>query len=791
MFKNYLLIAWRNIARNKIYTFINILGLSLGLCACLCIFLITRHELSFDNFHPGGRNIYKIIGHIKDENAKESEVGIPLIVAPAAKQTLTGLDAVTVIRKLSDSVIVTDASWFSVFHYDWLAGHPATALNTPRSVVISTTSARKHFGNTPAAEIIGRQLVYLDSLTVTVTGVVRDWDEPTDFPYTDFISTNTIIASFLKNGIRPGDWTDCATPWDAKGFIKLKKNISPTQMAGQLTALAGGRMHLEQKQTGFLSLLPLSEVHFNDHNFTYKGENASATTQYILIGIALFILLLAVINFINLSTALSIRRAKEVGVRKVLGSSRRRIVIQFLSETAMLTFFSLLLAIPLVKPTLRLFHTMVPSTLTFPLWSPGILLFLILITIITTLLAGLYPARIVAAWIPVSCLKGGVQKGGEKWWLRKGLIVFQFTITLIFIISTLIIRRQINYMRGEDLGFSTDAIITLETNRGDTTQRARVLAEQIRRLSGVNDVTRQSFSPITRIHTMVQLQYKTDRPLDYRTALQIADEHFIPLYKMKLLAGINLRPTDQLKEVVINESMMKTMGIKDPKDAVGQNLFLGDSRIPIIGVVADFHEYSYHDAILPIVMAHLPMAETSIAIKLSTTGKHINDLEHTLKNIERTWKNIYPDLPFNYTFLDEDIANMYKKEEETAFLINAAMVVTAVISCMGLLGLSIFAARQRTKEIGIRKVLGASTTDITILLSRNIVALVLLAILIASPVAWYCMHLWQRNFIYRAGIGIDLFVIAGLSALAIALLTISYQTIKTALTNPATILRTE
>jgi len=790
MLKNYLLTAWRNIARNRTYTFINILGLTLGLCACLVIFLITRHELSFDTFHPDGKYIYRIINQMQDGDSKLSETSVPLPLPHAARNTITGYESIAACRTLSDSAIFTEPSYFSIFKYEWIAGNPATALNSPNCIVLTTAGARKRFGNVLPATIIGHEFLYQDSLRLTVTGIIKDWEGNTDFAYTDFISFSTIPFSFLKDYVHLDDWGGFSIPWTSRAFIKLKKGTNPELTGRQLTDLAKANMHLEANQKATFSLQPLSDIHFN--GITQDGRpKASKTTQYILIGIALFILLLAVINFVNLSTALSIRRAKEVGVRKVLGSSRSRLTIQFLIETGTLTFFSMLIAIVLVRPTLHLFHTMIPSNLHFPLLSPDILLFLFLITLITTLLAGLYPARILSSWLPVACLKGGIQKGGEKWWLRKGLIVFQFTVTLIFIISTLIIRRQINYMRNEDLGFSADAIITMETARDDTTHRVRVLAQQLQKLSGVSDIARQSFSPTTPYHTMTTLQYKKKEPIDINSALQIADERFIPLYKMKLLAGINIRPSDGLKEVVINESMMKAMGIKYPKDAIGEKLSMGDNYITIIGVVADFHEYSYRDAILPVIMTDLPVAENGIAIRASTSGKHINDLQNTLKQIGKIWKNIYPETPFKYTFLDEDIARMYEKEEETAFLINAAMIVTAVISCMGLLGLSMFAARQRTKEVGIRKVLGASTADITLLLSRNIIALVLLAVIIASPVAWYCMHLWLQNFVYRADISIWLFALAGLSALAIALLTICFQTIRTALTNPATVLRSE
>ncbi|HVU58742.1 MAG TPA: ABC transporter permease [Puia sp.] len=797
MLKSYFRIAWRNIIRNKTYAFINILGLTLGICACLVVFPIIHYELSFDNFHPDGKHIYRMVSNLRSKDLNFTAAVVPPPLARAARKETSGWEEIAPVYTLSDSIIFTESSYFNIFTYDWLAGNPAAALGHPFSVVLSEASARRHFGNIPPGQVVGKEMVYKDSLRVTVTGIVKDWQGNTDFPYTDFISLNTIPVSFMKDQAGLDQWGNDNISEGSRAFIKLKKDVPPARIESQLTSLAKGQVRLPPDKTISFALQPVSDVHFNS-KYSDPVPKASMNMQYILAGIALFILLLAVINFINLSTALSIRRAKEVGIRKVLGSSRKALTIQFLAETGILTLFSLVLAALLVNPVLHLFHTMVPARWHFNPFSPGMLAFLTGIAVVTTLLSGLYPARIISSWLPVLCLKGnGAPTGSEKWWLRKGLIVFQFAISLIFIISTMIISRQIDYMSSEDLGFSTDAILNIDTQRGDTTRRAEVLAEKLTRLSGISEVTRQSFSPISGFITFLPLQYKGAQmnkgaqPINISAALQAADRHFIPLYNIKLLAGMNIRPTDRFKEVVINESMVREMGLKDPQAAVGRQLLLGESELSIIGVVADFHEHSYRMPITPLVMADLPPAENNIAVKLATNGKNISHLKATLTAMERQWKAIYPGVPFSYTFLDEDIQRIYEKEKETAFLLSAAMVVTIFISCMGLFGLSMFTARQRTKEVGIRKVLGASAAGITILLSRNVIALVVLANIIASPIAWYGTQIWLRDFAYRAHISPWIFVIAGAAALGIALITISWQTIKTALINPAKVLRTE
>jgi ABC-type antimicrobial peptide transport system permease subunit len=346
-------------------------------------------------------------------------------------------------------------------------------------------------------------------------------------------------------------------------------------------------------------------------------------------------------------------------------------------------------------------------------------------------------------------------------------------------------------MRNEELGFSTDAVLTIQTDLQDTTHRSNLLAATIHQLPGVKLVTRQSFDPITDLHTEMPVQYRGKKIIDVPAALQLADSNFIPLYKIRLLAGSNIRNRDSLREVVINETMSKTLGFATPHEAVGQFLWLGETPVPILGVVADFHEYSYHEAIRPIIISHVSQPETMLAVRLDSKGRYIADLKKILAALERQFKTVYPGLAWNYRFLDDAIENMYKKEEQTAFLMRAAVLVTIFISCIGLFGLAMFTARQRTKEMGIRKVLGATGVHIVALLSRSFLSLVALAALIASPIAWLCMHYWLQNFVYRAPIPVWAFLLAALGALTVAFLTIVFQTLKAAYVNPVDALHTE
>lgn len=804
--KTQLRIAIRHIRKNKAFSLINVLGLALGICVCLVIYLIVHFEVTFDAFHPDGQNIYRIINERSSGQDFNKDASLPPIMPLAARQTVPGVEAIAGYYRFeahigrpgaasqtaaTRSTIITDANYFSVFPYHWLAGSPATALNTPFHVVLTASNARTIFGNMPFQTIMNQPLLFNDSLKVFVSGIVEDWRGNTDFPFTAFISQRTIDQSFLHKSIPLDRWGDLQFPWDSHALLKLTPDASPARVAAQLTALARQKLTIAPGSKLTFFLQPLADIHFdatvgNDNTKTHRP------TLYVLMGIAGFILLLAVINFINLSTAMSLQRAKEIGIRKVLGSLRTALILQFLLETALLTLGAVSIALLLVNPVLGLFHSMLPRGMEMHWLTPDLLIFLFLLTITTILLAGLYPARMISSWLPVLCLKGsGAPRIGEKAVLRKGLIIFQFTISLIFIISTLIIEHQISFMRNEELGFSTDAVLTIQTDLRDTTYRSKVLAAKIRQIPGVRLVARQSFDPITDFHATMPVQYRGKKTIDINAAMQIADSNFIPLFEIKLLAGTNLRNRDSLREIVINETMSKALGFATPGDAVGQLLWIGESPVTILGVVADFHEYSYHEAIRPIIISHIAQPETMLAVKLSSKGRHIADLKNILAAMEERYKSIYPDLPWNYHFLDDTIENMYKKEEQTAFLMRAAVLVTIFISCIGLFGLALFTSRQRTREMGIRKVLGATGAHIITLLSRSFLALVAVAALIASPIAWLCMHYWLQNFVYRAAIPLWAFLFGALGAIAIAFLTIFFQTLRAAFVNPVEALRTE
>ena len=825
MIRNYFKIAWRNIIRHKLYTVINISGLALGICTCIVIYLVTSYDLSFDKFHPDKESIYRIVGNLQRGDGTKDFLNSPTDDVAGFQTQIPGFEAAAGFHFYGEEVsipdgnnppkkfggrigtqdswsassIITGPKYFDIFAYRWLAGSPKTALNEPYKVVLSEKRARLYFGNIPLQTMIGKKVIYEDSLQVNVSGIVEDWNENTEFGYSDFISIKTATHSFLKNRIPNDDWTSLS-PHRSMAFVKLAKGTTAAQINSRFAAYI--KKHVKFQNPGSklsMYLQPIDQIHFSETlNRGDDGDNfrkANMPLLYALIGLALFILLIAIINFINLSTAQSMQRSREIGVRKVLGSSKTKIVYQFLAETFLVTVLSVLVSVMLVKPVLAAFSSYIPGTVTFNSLKSSTVMFLAAITLITTLLAGFYPAKVLASYLPVISLKGpGLKKGSDKIVLRKALIVFQFTFSLIFIISALVIGRQIRFMSNADKGFNTEAVITIN-NWNDHEGKLGIFAENVRRLPGVANAILQGASPMGFAQNIDNYKYKDKEENSRQVLADIGNTDFIPFYGMKIIAGRNMLPGDSLNELVINETYSRALGFKRPQDAIGkmlyQQFYQGEKPYPVCGVVADYHTGSFREAIQPLVIENVPERKASVAIKLADGEKNRKSAKTTILQIEKQWKAIFPDTGFNYSFLNESINWLYEPENQTIWLVYVAMCITIFISCMGLAGLGMFTAERRTKEIGIRKVLGASVASIATMLSRDFVKLVLIAVVIASPAAWYFMNQWLQDFAYRTNIGWWIFVLSALSAIGIALAAISFQAIRAAIANPVRSLRTE
>jgi len=820
MFKNYFKIAWRNIIKHRSYTFINVIGLAFGICACIVIFLITGYEFSFDKFHPDGNRIYRIVGNMQNKSGETEFLNTIVSDVAAFEDQVPGFEAKAgfityggsisipngneppkkfdnqIPGSYSSTAIITWPQYFDIFEYKWLAGNPQ-ALNYPFKIVLSEKRAQQYFGDLPLNEIIGKTVIYDDSLQLSVSGIVKDWTGNTDLGYTDFISISSATHSFLKNRIPAEDWTSLQ-PHNAMAFVKLGKGVTPAQINNRFSAYIKDHVKLPRGTKLNMFLQPLHDIHFvSEFRRGDDGDDfrkAYLPTLYVLMGVALFILVLAVVNFINLSTAQSIQRVKEIGVRKVLGSNKKNIRFQFLTETFVLTAFAAIISVSLVNPVLYLFKDYIPKAITFHLFDSSTLIFLLIVTIITTILAGFYPARVLAGYLPVLSLKGlPLQSGSKNINLRKALTIFQFTVSLVFIIGSIVIGKQINFMINSDKGFNTNGIITINKFR-DKNGSLKILAENIKHINGVDKVLLQGFPPMGFAQMSSTYEFKGKEDINIQPILESGNEDYIPFYQMKLIAGRNILPGDTLNEIVINETLAKTIGCKTPYDAVGKLFYSQGTQpklaFPIVGVIADFHQGSFHESIQPAVIGNAG-PHHSLAVKLAPSEKDASAVKEIISQIERQWEKLNPDEPFKYSFLNESIAWLYGQDKKTAWLVRAAMFITIFISCIGLFGLSMFTAERKTKEIGIRKVLGASIANITMMLSKDLLILVLLAFIIASPAAWYFSHLWLQNFAYKTNISIWIFITAAISLTIIALLTISFQAVKAAISNPVKSLRTE
>jgi len=823
MLKSYFKSACRNIIRHKVSTTINVLSLSIGICASVIIYLITSFELSYDRFYPDGERIYRIVGGEKDNQGKKDENGFVIRPLPLAmRNELSGFETVTEFHnyyarviipretgeplrfdaaKRGDQVspiIIAEPQYFDIFKYQWLAGNAATSLNEPFKVVLSEKEAYNYFGRMPLINIIGKQILYRDtyvndSLRLTVSGIVRDRNKNTDLAFDDFISFSTIEHSFLKSMIQLDHWGNWSPT--TQGFVKLAKGVTPEQVERQFPQFMAAHLHQSPGHEASISLQPLSDVHFNGAYRDDFTRHAHLPTLYALMGIAAFILIIAAVNFINLSTAQSMVRAKETGVRKVLGSTKASLRLQFLVETFFITSLSVLISIGAVYPILRVFQSIIPTGVAFHPTDPGTILFLLSVTILTSLLAGFYPAIVLSSASPAVNLKGpGIPNMGHGGFLRKALVVFQFTVSLLFIICTLIIGSQIRFIQNKDLGFKKDAIISFRTGWNSPVNKVSLFAEKLRQLSFIDMVSTHMETPAAKWHASTHLD-RVDMPgfIAKNASDEMADENFVPLFGLRIIAGRNIRHSDTVREYLVNETCAKALGFRNPEDAIGKMAQNGmnDAKGMIVGVVKDFHSQSLHNPITSFFISSDKYQERTISVRLVANEGHPGSLSSSLAKIELIWKEIYPDEKFEFSFFDETIARLYTEEQRTVKLMNTAMILAIFIACMGLFGLATFTAQQRTKEIGIRKVLGASVIGIVAMLSKDFVALVVIALVIASPIAWYCTYTWLQNFAYRISINGWLFLISGVVALSLAIITISFHAVKAAIANPLHSLRTE
>jgi putative ABC transport system permease protein len=832
MIKKQLLFALRRLGRHKLTTSINLLGLTFGILSCVVIYLYVAFEFSYDKFHADGDRIYRLMV----STSRGNDVWMAEPVGSALRGETTDFSAVTTLFTDDTKVLIptagqpprvipgisgdqqyhitfADTDYLKIFHYQWLAGNPATALQKPFSVVLTESEAKRYFqGGTPQ-DWMGRTVIYEDSLTVSVTGIVKDWDQHTDFGFKDLISYNTLESSFLKS--YTGQWNISGSGTNV--YVKLAPGITAAQAEQQSSAFYRRHTKPAPGVKAGMALQPLSDVHFNAAYSDTYSRRAHKPTLIALAGIALFILIIAAINFINLSTAQSILRAKEVGIRKVMGSGRGGIVRQFLIETGIIVVGAMAFALLLTGPVIAALHgalragpSGLPEGVRLHITDPNTWLFIGVTILVTCLIAGWYPGRALSSFLPVISLNGeGIRQLNSKSWLRKGLIVFQFTVSLLFIIGTIMVSRQIRYMLNTDLGFNKDAIVTIDLPWGQPNNQKVVFATEIRQLAGVRQVSLNTADPQSLHHEFMgtQLEYKGATDVTILPGGDCIDTGYISLYGLTLVAGRNFYLSDTARRsipasgstpaqsgyqpIILNETATRALGFNRPADAVGQQMINGPISGPVVGVVKDFHLDDMHAKIRPFLFSTQAGTASQLSVKLSSAGLSGAEVKTLMTNMESVFKKIYPGTAFQSRFFEESLEQLYTQERQTSQILNIAMGIAIFISCMGLFGLAAFTANQRTREIGIRKVLGAGVPRLVALLSREFILLVGLSTVIAAPLAGWGMHQWLQDFAYRTSMPWWIFVVAGVAAVVIALLTVSYQAIRAATANPVKSLRAE
>jgi putative ABC transport system permease protein len=794
MLKNYLKTAWRSISRNKAYSIINVLGLTLGIASCLVIFLVVKYELGYDKFNKKHDRIYRVT-----LNAIDFNPCVSMAVVPAMRNDFPELEAVSQVW-FGESALITigqhtrydekgfafaDQYFTGIFDYEWIKGNVKTALAGPNTVVLTESIAHKYFGNKNAMG----QVINLDnSYNLIVTGVIKDLPGNTHLPFRFLVSFETVRKEREQKGALSNFY------WISNGsfaYILTSKNFPVEQFQKRMKAFIAKNWGNDIAKEARLPLQPLTDIHFDQR---YLNNTISYTTSretyWALSIVAVFIIIIACINFINLATAQAIRRAKEVGVRKVLGSSRSQLITQFIGETSLMVLAALVLALVATS----LFLPRVANWLDIKigigqLVQPSIVVLLLALTTAIILMAGLYPAFVQSAFRPVDSLKSKAVLSFRGLTLRKSLVVVQFAISQILIVGTLVVAYQMDFFQNRNLGFNKEAVISFgipDMAKND------VLKQQLLNNPGVKELSFSSGAPV---YSNSFTSFKSPEAgiiKDDVTEMKFIDETYTDMFALKMLAGEKVKRTqttenDTVYNVVVNETMIHKIGIQDPQQAIGKHVILnGNWYCTITGVVQDFQSESKHKKIRPCALIYRADNFFMTSVRIQS-----GNMKNTIAGVDKIWSGLFPNRLFSYEFLDDHIASWYRQEQKEYIAFKLFSGIAILIGCLGLYGLIAFAAAQRTKEVGIRKVLGASLPDIIFLFSKEFVLLIVIAFFIAAPVAYYVMHNWLENFAYKIDIGAGIFITAIVTSFLIAGFTIAYQAIKAGIANPVKSLRTE
>jgi putative ABC transport system permease protein len=792
MLKNYLKSAIRSLTRQKLYTAINILGLAIGLAACLLIIGYVNNELSFENCHQNKDRIYRIDGMYKLGNAQVSMASIMPAVGSAVRETCPQVEGVVRIRRLwtvpieiiDDGIseeregLAAEPDLFNVFTLPLKEGNPRTALEAPFSVVISEELANLHFGDQKA---LGRTIRARDEFDLQITGVFKKIPANTQLR-TDFVVSYSTLE---KIGMDTQSWTELFQDYT---YVLLREGADPAEVEQRIPELLKQNLDEDKAKNYVLQLQPLKHIYLYS-NLSYElSPSGDPVYIYVFGCVALLILLIACVNFINLSTARVSHRLREVGVRKVLGALRSQLVNQFLSESILLTIVSMVFGIALFEMARPQLETFVRHQLEINiLGDPKLLLAMFVMIVAVGVLSGSYPAFVLARFQPSFIFRGEILGTRSRSFLRRILVAFQFVIAIALLCITFAVYKQINYALTADLGFDNQNILLIDAEGGVSPEKQNLIRDEILRSGLASSVTVTDCAPGEPRHHMYGLypQDKLDEEASFLLGMRV-DPDYLSTFGINLVEGRNFSgesSADAGKSILINQTAVEEFGIEQP---IGFKFYLRDEAYQVVGVVRDFHAHPFHEHIMSTALFAATENRRLIAAKLRP-----DFTSETISETEKIWNRIVPEVPFEYSFLEDVMSDNYDNDRRLGTLFSLFSLLTVFVACLGLFGLSAFSAERRTKEIGIRKALGASIANIVRLLSKEIVLLVVIAGAIAFPVAYLAISRWLETFAYRTQITLTIFLLSGLVVLIIALATVSYQAIKAALTNPVESLRYE
>lgn len=812
MFKNYFITAIRNIKREKFFAFMNIAGLALGIGCALVIYKVIDYELSYDKHHSNYGNVYRIVKEVVQSGDVLYFASVPHPLAEALRNDFSNMKSAMTHYVRSGQVTIKEENKldkkyteesgvvfiqpeaFNIFDFKFIEGNPETSLVNKGSVVLTFSLAQKYFGLDAknVHNAMGRTLYFNNDLKVQVTGIIQDTPKNTDIPFTIFFHyvDQELINPYFGKG---KNWHSNSSSTNC--FVMLPENVNGADISAQfpmfIEKYLGDKVSNSQK----FIMQPFSELHSSEKFRNYNEHQVTENMMISLSIIGLFLIITASINFINLTTAQAVKRSKEIGIRKTLGGNKGQLVMQYLGETILISFLASFIGLIISELLMVYLEDIIGYRLNLDMFSnPDSLMFIVGLALIVGLLSGIYPALVMSRMNPVMALKNSLNAKSKSGLLsmRRVLVIIQFTISQVLIIGTIVVSLQIDYFLSKDLGFKKDSIIVASLPDNDP-QKLKIFKEELLSNSAINAVSYSLSSPLGTSTSSTDIFHPTlNEDDEYEGNIKVADDDYLELYELKLISGRNYTNADSSTNAVINRKLAKLIGFTNPEEALGQKINSGwDRKFNVIGVVENFHTSGLDESIDYVVLTNIPSVFYEVGVKFNTDNAGISDIKNTIGHVEASFDKVFPEYIFDYEFYDKQIEGNFEEEQNTASLFKLFAMIAIFIGCLGLYGLISYLANQKTKEIGVRKVLGATIYNIVGIFSKEMFYLILIAFALAGPVSYYFMSIWLDGYIYRIVLSPFVFMAAISVSLIIGLLTVGYKSISASLANPVLSLKDE